>query len=50
MEEIQPGDVPATSADTSSLEEWINFKPETSISDGIKKFVTWYKNFYKIAT
>tara|TARA_Y100000589_G_C27198691_1_gene648290 strand:- start:10848 stop:11870 length:1023 start_codon:yes stop_codon:yes gene_type:complete len=44
---MQMGDVPYTSADTSKLEKWINYKPETSIKDGIDKFITWYKNFYQ---
>ena len=45
---IQPGDVPSTEADTNSLEEWINFKPGTSIEVGISKFVSWYKEFYNL--
>ena len=45
--EMQPGDVWSTSADTSRLEEYINFKPNTSIKWGIEKFVAWYKNMYK---
>ena len=44
---IQPGDVKATSADTSKLENWINFKPNTSIKNGVSKFVSWYKAYYK---
>ena len=43
---IQPGDVPSTESNNESLEEWINFKPNTSIKDGINKFITWYKDFY----
>ena len=43
---IQPGDVSATAAETSLLEKWINFKPSTSIRDGIGKFVKWYLDFY----
>ena len=43
---IQPGDVPSTESNNTSLEEWINFKPNTSIKDGINKFVNWYKEFY----
>ena len=43
---MQPGDVPATLADTSLLEDWINFKPHTSIEKGIKEFVNWYQEFY----
>jgi len=43
---MQPGDVKKTSADTSELEKWINFKPSTSISHGVEMFVKWYKDFY----
>ncbi|MDD4555383.1 MAG: NAD-dependent epimerase [Bacteroidales bacterium] len=43
---IQPGDVLATEADISGLLEWVNFKPGTSVRDGIKKFVEWYRVFY----
>ena len=46
---MQPGDVPATSADTSALEDWIGFKPNTSIEDGIERFVNWYKKFYLVS-
>ena len=45
---IQPGDVRETLADTSSLEEWIGFKPQTSIRDGVARFVKWYRDFYKV--
>ena len=47
MKPIQPGDVPATESDCSLLNEWIDFKPNTSIKVGVKKFVEWYRNFYK---
>ncbi len=43
---MQPGDVTATSADTHLLEEWINFKPNTSINKGIEQFIEWFVNFY----
>ena len=43
---MQPGDVVATSSDTEKLESWIDFKPKTSISEGVKKFIIWYKSFY----
>jgi len=46
---MQPGDVKATSADTTILEEWINFKPKTTVKDGISNFVQWYKDFYSIS-
>mgnify|MGYP002131784808 CR=1 FL=1 len=48
MMNIQPGDVPATHADTSLLEKYISFKPDTDIKDGIDSFVSWYLKYYKI--
>ncbi len=46
--EMQPGDVKKTYADTSDLEKSIDFKPSTSIEEGLEKFANWYKNFYNI--
>ena len=43
---MQPGDVPATAADTSALESWIGFKPNTSVKEGVARFVAWYREFY----
>ena len=45
---IQPGDVKATFANTELLEKTINYKPETSVKEGISNFVNWYLDFYKI--
>lgn len=45
---MQPGDVPATWADVSSLNETINYKPSTSVREGIRNFVKWYKEYMKI--
>ena len=45
---MQDGDVSVTSSDCSKLEEWINFKPKTSIKEGIDKFVHWYRDFYNV--
>lgn len=45
---MQPGDVPITYADTTPLERDFNFKPSTPLRDGLRKFVKWYKEFYKI--
>ena len=45
---IQPGDVPETAANTSLLENWIGFKPSTSVEEGIYNFVSWYRHFYKL--
>ena len=47
FEEMQPGDVEKTYADTKILEEWVDFRPSTSIDLGIKKFINWYLNYYK---
>ena len=44
---IQMGDVPATCSDTDELFNWVGFKPNTSIQDGINNFVIWYREFYK---
>jgi len=46
--DMQPGDVASTSADTELLENWIGFKPRTSVKEGIKKFIDWYTDFYDI--
>lgn len=48
MLEIQAGDVPATHSDTTNLELYVNFKPQTTIEEGVKKFVEWFEN-YKIS-
>jgi UDP-glucuronate 4-epimerase len=44
---LQPGDVEDTHANTSEFEREFNFKPETSIKDGISNFISWYRSFYK---
>lgn len=43
---MQPGDVPVTYADIKELERDFNFKPETSLRVGLRKFAQWYKSFY----
>ncbi len=43
---MQPGDVKQTFADTNKLEKWINYKPNTTIKEGIKNFICWYKDYY----
>ena len=45
---MQPGDVPATAADTSALEAWVQFKPNTSVQEGVANFVAWYREFYGV--
>ena len=46
--DMQPGDVEKTASDTSALEEWTGFKPKTEIAEGIKNFVEWYRDYYKL--
>lgn len=43
---LQNGDVPATYANVDDLIKDVGFKPETSVEDGIARFVAWYKEFY----
>jgi UDP-glucuronate 4-epimerase len=45
---IQPGDVPATYADVEALTQDVGFKPATPIETGVKNFVDWYREFYKV--
>ena len=45
---MQPGDVPDTYADVSDLVSDLGYKPATQLEDGVRKFVEWYKDFYKI--
>lgn len=48
MKPMQPGDVKATWADVSDLERDYNYRPNTTIDKGIKRFVEWYKAYYNI--
>ena len=43
---MQAGDVPITYADTTPLERDFEFKPSTSLREGLRKFAEWYKEFY----
>jgi len=45
---MQPGDVPATYADVDRLARVTGFAPRTSLTDGIGRFVAWYRKFYGI--
>lgn len=47
MMPIQPGDVLETSADTKPLYDMVGFRPQTSVKQGVKNFVDWYKAYYK---
>ena len=44
---LQPGDVRDTCADVSDLVEHFNYKPSTTIKEGIQQFVNWYREYYK---
>ena len=46
---LQPGDVPETYADVSDLVQDLGYKPDTLLENGIRNFVEWYKDFYRIA-
>ena len=45
---MPPGDVKKTYADSEKLESKINYKPNTSLERGLKKFVAWYREYYEI--
>lgn len=45
---MQAGDVPITYADTSALERDFDFRPNTTLRNGLRKFAEWYKEFYNI--
>jgi UDP-glucuronate 4-epimerase len=44
---IQPGDVPATWANVDDLTRDVGFKPATSIEEGVRRFVGWYRDYYR---
>lgn len=46
---LQPGDVVATFADVAKLEAAVGFRPSTSIEEGLRKFVEWYREYHKLA-
>jgi UDP-glucuronate 4-epimerase len=47
---MQPGDVPVTFADTAHLEQAIGFRPSTSLDEGLRKFVEWYRMYHLAET
>ena len=44
---LQPGDVPDTCANVDNLKTKFNYKPSTSITEGVSNFVKWYKDYYQ---
>jgi UDP-glucuronate 4-epimerase len=45
---MQPGDVAATAANTDELAAWVGFKSNTAVTQGVAKFVDWYRDYYKV--
>ena len=45
---MQDGDVPSTCADVSELEAWTGFRPNTPVKEGVRRFVEWYRMYYKM--
>lgn len=45
---LQPGEVPATFADVDDLKADIGFAPKTPLDEGVKRFVKWYRDFYRV--
>ena len=45
---MQPGDVYQTNADTSRLEQAVGFKPSTSLQEGLRETVSWFRNYYNL--
>ena len=46
--EMQKGDVPATWADATLLEKLTGYRPQTDVREGVRRFVAWYREFYRI--
>ncbi|TGG95229.1 NAD-dependent epimerase [Natronospirillum operosum] len=45
---LQPGDVPDTFADSTALEQAVNYKPDTPVKEGVANFVAWYRDYYQV--
>jgi UDP-glucuronate 4-epimerase len=45
---LQPGDVPDTFADTSDLERDVGYRPATPVEEGVRRFVEWYREYYRV--
>lgn len=46
--EMQMGDVPATWADATLLQNLTGYKPETDVREGVRQFVAWYRDYYQV--
>ncbi len=45
---LQPGDVPSTFADVEDLVRDVGYRPATSVEEGVKRFVEWYREYYRV--
>ena len=45
---LQPGDVPATNADVGELQNAVGFAPRTTVEEGVRCFVEWYRKYYRV--
>jgi UDP-glucuronate 4-epimerase len=45
---MQPGDVPDTWADVSELAKATGYAPRTSVEEGVRRFVDWYKDYHSL--
>lgn len=45
---MQPGDVQSTAASTVNLENWVDFRPDTSVEAGVSRFIDWYLEYYRV--
>ena len=45
---MQPGDVPATYANVDALHRDVGFRPRTPIEEGVRRFVEWYREYYRV--
>ena len=46
---MQPGDVPDSLADLEKIKSVSGYQPKVSYKEGVKKFIEWYKHFYKVS-
>jgi UDP-glucuronate 4-epimerase len=45
---MQPGDVADTAADITKSRKLLGFNPKTSVREGIRKFIIWYRDYYDL--
>ena len=46
---LQPGDVPVTRADVDDLARDFGYRPQTTVEEGIARFVEWYRGYYAVS-